>query len=484
MAADDFAGLLRELKERSGLSYGALGKRLHMSASTLHRYVKGEVVPTEFASVERMARLCRATPEELLELHRRWIRADALRGVKADGAADQGDAAAKSGGAGAGSGSGAVEGAGAGAGAGAAVGDGESGEGDVPAVPGGAHGPGSEPDGAMPVGAVSDGAVPDGDPAEVTVVGEVAGDGVRGGRSRKRVMYAAGTGVGLAAAVALVVGLLPEGGDGQDSAGAVGATVSARHSTRSSDPSPSADRSASPSASASASAGATASAGAGPRAAASKGENATASAGAPKADGPVPVSVQTTPHYWGGPCDQNFLVDRSPENVLEPPPQQDSAGWIASYGAVAAGRQQVSFTVQGTGEETVVLNALHVRVLSSDAPLTWNEYAMGVGCGGGVGTKAFDVSLDLGNPLATPVNGQRDFPYKVTESDPEAFYVNAHTSGHDVRWQLELDWSSGSRRGTLKIDDNGKPFRTSASDTDSYYGYPLGGDKWEQYAKE
>lgn len=84
MAGDDFAALLRELKERSGLSYGALGKRLHMSGSTLHRYVSGEVVPVEFAPVERLARVCRATPDELLELHRRWIRADALRGVKKD----------------------------------------------------------------------------------------------------------------------------------------------------------------------------------------------------------------------------------------------------------------------------------------------------------------------------------------------------------------------------------------------------------------
>ncbi|EHN76556.1 DNA-binding protein, partial [Streptomyces coelicoflavus ZG0656] len=92
MAGDDFAGLLRELKERSGLSYGALGKRLHMSGSTLHRYVSGEVVPVEFAPVERFARVCRATPGELLELHRRWIRADALRGVKKEESGEGGDA--------------------------------------------------------------------------------------------------------------------------------------------------------------------------------------------------------------------------------------------------------------------------------------------------------------------------------------------------------------------------------------------------------
>ncbi len=97
VAGDDFAGLLGELKDRSGLSYGALGKRLHMSASTLHRYVSGEVVPVEFAPVERLARVCRATPEELLELHRRWIRADALRGVKKNEGASASAAAGEEG---------------------------------------------------------------------------------------------------------------------------------------------------------------------------------------------------------------------------------------------------------------------------------------------------------------------------------------------------------------------------------------------------
>lgn len=42
---DEFAGLLRELKERSGLSYGVLAKRLHVSTSTLHRqWVRADVL--------------------------------------------------------------------------------------------------------------------------------------------------------------------------------------------------------------------------------------------------------------------------------------------------------------------------------------------------------------------------------------------------------------------------------------------------------
>ncbi|WP_443059670.1 helix-turn-helix domain-containing protein [Streptomyces sp. NBC_00443] len=81
-AATDFAAFLRQLKDRSGLSYGVLGKRLHMSTSTLHRYCNGDAVPTDYAPVERLARLCKASPEELVELHRRWVLADALRGRK------------------------------------------------------------------------------------------------------------------------------------------------------------------------------------------------------------------------------------------------------------------------------------------------------------------------------------------------------------------------------------------------------------------
>ncbi|MER5713652.1 helix-turn-helix transcriptional regulator [Streptomyces sp. NPDC002132] len=80
--ADTAAGLgemLRSLKERAGLSYGALSGRLHLSTSTLHRYCTGDSVPAEFAPVERFGRICRADSEELLELHRRWAVADEAR---------------------------------------------------------------------------------------------------------------------------------------------------------------------------------------------------------------------------------------------------------------------------------------------------------------------------------------------------------------------------------------------------------------------
>lgn len=48
-AVDEFAALLRELKEHTDRSYGSLARRLGMNTSTLHRYCAGDTVPLDFA---------------------------------------------------------------------------------------------------------------------------------------------------------------------------------------------------------------------------------------------------------------------------------------------------------------------------------------------------------------------------------------------------------------------------------------------------
>jgi hypothetical protein len=188
--------------------------------------------------------------------------------------------------------------------------------------------------------------------------------------------------------------------------------------------------------------------------------------------------VTTRPYAWEDPCSQSYLIDGPPANVPPPPEEQDAPGWVSALGGVSADGQFLELTVQGTGQDTVVLQALHVRVVDSGAPLAWNAYTMGVGCGGGVPTKSFDVDLDTARPDATPKSGQPDFPYKVSESDPEVLYVTGHTASHDVSWYLELDWSSGDRHGVLRIDDQGMPFRTSSMTGRPRYDYPLGGNEW------
>ncbi|MFF5494529.1 helix-turn-helix domain-containing protein [Streptomyces aquilus] len=410
--ADAFAEFLRELKDRSGLSYGVLAKRLHMSTSTLHRYCNGDAVPADYAPVERLARLCKATPEELVELHRRWVLADAGRGKKGAGAATVAAAA--------------------------------------PVEPDAVV----EPDGVVP-DAVAPG-------ADVTPR-----------RRRRTALVAAIAVAGVLGAVGLALGL-PSGGDddrGERPAGSVSVAGDERagESTAAS-PSPSKS---SPSASPTATA---------------KGEEKGKGAGGTATSGPSPVStavpltVSAAPYSWESPCSQRYLIDKPPGEVPPPPLEQDAAAWVAATGAVSSGEQYVTLTVQGTGDETVVVKDLTVHMADKRSPVAWNDYAMGypgVGCGGNVPTRSFTVALDATRPAVVPEAGHRDFPFKVSESDPEVYYIRADASAYDVSWYLELDWSSGARSGTLRIDDGGKPFRTSGNNGRPAYEFPLGGKAWE-----
>ncbi|MFF7373656.1 helix-turn-helix domain-containing protein [Streptomyces massasporeus] len=454
-----FAALLGELKERSGLSYGVLAKRLHMSTSTLHRYCNGDAVPTDYAPVERLARLCKASPEELVELHRRWVLADAGRVRKGRG----------------GSGSGASEVASSG------VASPEVPQTDVPPTDG-------PPTDWTSTGLTSAEAASA--EAGVPAPSELAGRP----RPRRALL------VGLAAAVVLGgVGLamaVPSGGsddEGRRGAAAVsgggggqeGKDTAASVSPSAGSPSPGSEdkgegkdkdgKGKGPAASPTSASPGT---GTGTGAGAGAGTGGTGRDDAPAS---APLTVDTEPHAWESPCSQRYLIDLPPGRVGPPPPEQDAPGWVAANGAVPSGEQFVKLTVQGKGQETVVVKRLTVRMAGKRAPLAWNDYAMGypgVGCGGGVPTRFFTVALDAARPGVVPEAGHADFPFKVSESDPEVYYIRADASAYDVRWYLELAWSSGDRTGTLTVDDHGRPFRTSGNNGRPAYEFPLGGEKW------
>ncbi|GAB2894799.1 helix-turn-helix transcriptional regulator [Streptomyces deserti] len=448
-AAADFAALLGELKERSGLSYGVLARRLHMSTSTLHRYCNGDAVPADYAPVERLARLCRATPEELVELHRRWVLADAVRGRK--GAAGPSGAPV------------AVEPEASDAGTAMA---------ELPVAPP------AEAEAETETGVV----VP-------AVAAPVPGKPDRHRRTRRRTAVVASIAVAAVLGVVTLAVSLPSGGADADgrrsSAGAAPSADGGGGEVLSASPSPSRkeaepdsrkrdDKAGAADPSGSASARPTGRTGGG-------GGGGGSAAGADTHAEAAPLTVTTYPHDWEAPCGQHYLVNRPPSQVPAPPKEEDAPAWVAKAGAVPSGQQYVKLTVQGTGEETVVVQKLTVRLAGKRAPLAWNDYAMGypgVGCGSSVPTRFFTVVLDAVRPGLVPEAGQETFPFKVSESEPEVFYIKADASAYDVSWYLGLSWTSGSRSGTVEIKDDGRPFRTSGNNGRPAYEFPLGGDKW------
>ncbi|WP_369029240.1 helix-turn-helix domain-containing protein [Streptomyces adonidis] len=366
---EEFAALLRGLKDRTDRSYGSLARRLHMNTSTLHRYCAGEAVPQDFAPVERLAAFSGATPEERLELHRLWLSAVAAR-QRVGSAAEEKVAEVAA---------------------------------PVPALA-----PASEPE-LEPVASA-----PAPSPAP------------RPWYRRRRFL----------ASVAVACALL--------------ATLSSAYtSVLSDDPS-------SP----------------GPRQ-----EEAPAPAAKPATA--LPLAWTTDSLVWDKGCGHDYVIDQPPVRVPPPPVEQDAGVWATTQGAVHGRHTTVQVSVQGRSSTAVVLEALHVRVVSRGAPATGTAYAMDQGCGGDLTPRRFTVNLDADRPVARPKDGtDREqtipavrFPYRVSAEDPEVLLVDATTQAYDARWYLELDWSSQGRTGTIRIDDDGRPFRTTSIEGLPHYWY-------------
>ncbi|MFD7768304.1 helix-turn-helix domain-containing protein [Streptomyces sp. NPDC059787] len=446
----EFAALLRELKERTDRSYGSLARRLNMNTSTLHRYCAGDAVPVDFAPVERFAALCGASRAERLDLHHRWLRAVETR------RRPRGP-------------------------------DGPAAPGTPPAtdpVPGSAP----DPDTVDRSGPGAGGSGYAGGPVvgSDVVSGPSAGE-ARGRRPwyrrRKRVAVA------LAAACALLatVGSLSALPDDRQTSGSGSGPVDAPPVTSAASGSAEAPRGRTSSPSPSPSGSATVKSG--PSSPKARREPGAPSAPA-ESDAPVgapPLTWSADSHVWAYGCGHDYVVAEPPERVPPPPAPQDAGTWAAAQSAVHGGETLVELSVQGTSGTAVVLTALRVRVAGRSGPAPGNAYAMDQGCGGALTPRSFDVDLDKDRPIAravagndagTPIPAVR-MPYRVSATDPEVLRVTARTADCDCRWYLELDWSSQGRTGTVRVDDHGRPFRTSGVGGLPHYEYDTSARGWK-----
>ncbi|MEV7078206.1 helix-turn-helix domain-containing protein [Streptomyces sp. NPDC093516] len=525
-----FAASLRALKERTDRSYGSLARRLAMNTSTLHRYCAGEAVPLDFAPVERFAALCGASPDERLDLHRRWLLAVAARrrprGTATDGVADGPGGMAEGAGAAqdadaaregrtprpvvpprdprAAQAAGTAQNTSAPQAPGApqhtgAVGDSGTGQDDGAARDAGASQGerAAQSSGAAPGACVGQGTggSPGARSGQHSGVAVRLGDAPGGGEllARRPWYRRRRLAVGVAAACVALAGLgslaaLPDGrraeaGDRAREAGPVspGATKPPAPERRSASPTPStspAPGRSSPSA--------------GPKA---KGKPVPAPSGpttAPPRNGSDPAAPLTwsaDSQAWKLGCGHDYVVTRPPDQVPPPPVPQDAGAWAASENAVHGGETLVRLSVQGRSDTAVVLEALRVRVVGRADPVQGNAYAMDQGCGGSLTPRSFDVDLDKDRPIARAVAGNDagtpipavSMPYRVSARDPEVLLVNARTQGCDCRWYLELDWSSQGRSGTVRVDDGGRPFRTSGIAGLPRYLYDTSARAWAPY---
>ncbi|WP_329268902.1 helix-turn-helix domain-containing protein [Streptomyces pseudovenezuelae] len=457
----EFAALLRRLKERTDRSYGSLARRLSMNTSTLHRYCAGDAVPVDFAPAERFAALCGASAEERMELHRLWLAAVAARQRPRTAEPAEPSEPTEP--------SAATEAA------------------EAPVVPAGSgRDPRAEATGGPGPTSADEGPGDDehaGAPDTVRVTASAPPP--RPWYRRRRFL---GTAAAVVVALATLGSLsaLPSGRPASDKVAQApdpsSRTTASGLPGRSGSPSPSPDAtSASPSAEATRTR---------PSASASHGRGtAKESAGAGRQGTSVgtPLTWSANSQIWEGSCGHDYVIDKPPSQVPPPPLVQDAGIWAATQGAIHGRETKVQISVQGRSSTAVVLEALRVRITGRSSPAPGTAYAMDQGCGGGITPRGFDVNLDIDRPVAHAVAGNDtgqtvpavEFPYRVSATDPEVLLVTATTQTYDCSWYLELDWSSQGRTGTVRIDDHGRPFRTTSIKglTRLWYGTNAAGER-------
>ena len=66
------------------------------------------------------------------------------------------------------------------------------------------------------------------------------------------------------------------------------------------------------------------------------------------------------------------------------------------------------------------------------------------------------------------------FPFRVTDDDVEVFDILASTLKSHIKWRLVLHYTSAGESGAMIIDDDGRPFETTAAHAAHFYGWSNG----------
>ncbi|MEU1529904.1 transcriptional regulator [Streptomyces fagopyri] len=441
---EEFAALLRRLKDRTDRSYAALARRLNMNASTLHRYCAGDAVPLGFAPVERFAAMCEASPAERIELHRRWVLAVAARQRSRTVTEPAPEVAGV-----------------------------RSADGGISPAGGAAELPsGVAADSvSMTAADFAPAAVssPSPGPRQASAESPAGSSREHDAAShptprnpwhRRRMAVTAAVVTALIATLGSLSALLPgNSSTNGDHQGSGTTTAGARHDF--------------PIPSGSASTARRLPPGTAPPKTPVTGDRSSAPSTTPSTKAvpaAPPLTWTANSQIWELGCNHDYVIDKAPQRVPPPPAPQDAAPWARTQDAVHGGQTLVAVSVQGRTDAAVVLEALRVRVVGRAAPMKGTVYSTGQGCGGDMNPRSFAVDLDMDRPIARSVQGSeegkttpaRRMPYRVSSKDPEVLLVDARTAGCDCRWYLELDWSSQGRTGTERIDDHGLAFRTSS----------------------
>ena len=193
---------------------------------------------------------------------------------------------------------------------------------------------------------------------------------------------------------------------------------------------------------------------------------------------PVKVAVEElSPRQ----CPYTYMLPGKPQDYPPLPSGNQLVDWALANGAIEGFRNLVRVTVTGSrADQPVVLQGLRIEVTRRESPVV--GFVMGAQCGGPLDSRFFSADLDQAPVVLrseTSVAGRNlekekaiDFPYTVSRSSVEQFYLKLTARNCNCDWRGFLEWTSGGKEGEVVIDNGGRPFRIHG--TEGFPRYQFG----------
>ncbi|MEE6259290.1 hypothetical protein [Plantactinospora sonchi] len=178
---------------------------------------------------------------------------------------------------------------------------------------------------------------------------------------------------------------------------------------------------------------------------------------------PVIVSVVTNPALVGAYAEDGISVVFPPGRAPIGKPGRgcrDFHDWALTNGSYDAGESKLQVVVQGNARYDVYLANLRAVVVGKAAPMSGIQAQCPYGSP--VSPRRLAIDLDRPNPVAEYQSEEGGpFAFSIKQGETETFLVRASTETASYEWVMDLDVVVNGESTTVRIDDQGKPFRTS-----------------------
>lgn len=163
-------------------------------------------------------------------------------------------------------------------------------------------------------------------------------------------------------------------------------------------------------------------------------------------------------------------------------------------GAAQVGRDPVQVSVQGESARTITLTGIEFHATRHVRPPGAKFSGQ---CGGPFVGRALEVDLDTNPPRVVDsvadeqgmlgsrgLHGERlyrpvRFPWTVSLTDPLLLDIIATTESCYCKWSAEIPWVSGSKHGTIVIDNDGDGYKVTGEAGLASYVPTV--DGWRRY---